>query len=77
MSDDEEKTNVAFEAIVDDAKKRGVINADEGYRIKRRFRINSTVSKVLIKIVKSWWTYATALIAAALAEITDLINVVK
>lgn len=77
MSNDDEKTNVAFEAIVEDAKKRGVIDAAAGYRLKRRFRINSTVSKVLTKIVKSWITWLTVLIGTALAELTNLINLVN
>ena len=77
MNDDDiDKTGVAFEALVDDAKKRGVINDEQGFRLKRRFRINSTVSKFLIKIVKSWITWALALISGIGAGIYDLINVV-
>jgi len=76
-SDDEDKTGIAFEAIVDDAKKRGVINDEQGYRLKRRFRINSNVSKFLIKIVKSWYTWLIALISGIGAEITHLINLVE
>jgi hypothetical protein len=76
VNDDLDKTGVAFEAIVDDAKKRGVIDDEQGYRLKRRFRINSTVSKIAIKIVKSWWTWVIALFSGIGAEITNLINVV-
>jgi len=78
MSDNDErnKTEMAFEAIVDDAKERGVIDAEGSFRVKRRFRINSAVSKWLMKIVKSWYTYAITLISGIGAEIGGLINMV-
>ena len=78
MKDDIDKTGIAFEAIVDDAKKRGVIDDEQGYRLKRRFRINSTVSKIAVKIVKSWQAWAITIISSTIgAEIGGLINILE
>lgn len=53
------------------------LNDEEILRLENEDRREAMVVKIILKIVKSWYTYLTALIAAALAEITDLINVVN
>ena len=57
MSDDEDdpsKTLMDFDAIVDDAKDRGIIDKEGSYRLKNRFRINSKWGKFWEHAEKHW-----------------------
>ena len=83
MADEEnDKTNMAFEALIDDAKKRGVIDQEGGYKLKRRFRINSESSKWVMsirqKVIKYPFTAALTLASGSggAAYFFDLFNVV-
>lgn len=50
------------------------LSEEELLTIEEADRREALVSKILIKIVKSWYTYASALIIGALAELTNIIN---
>ena len=52
------------------------LTEEELLTIENADRREALVSKIAIKIVKSWMTYAIALISGIGAEITNLINVV-
>ena len=66
MSDDEDpnKTQMDFDAIIDDAQKRGVIDKTGGYRLKNRFRINSKWGKYWEHIEKHWKKWALGALAS-------------
>lgn len=76
--DDDNKTDIAFEAIVEDAKKRGVITPEAGYRLKRRFRMNSEAAKIVMRIVKHPLTWLSSLLAGGgSAWYFDLLNLIE
>jgi len=83
LADEEnDKTNMAFEALTDDAIKRGIIDQEAGYKLKRRFRINSESSKWVMsirqKVIKYPLTTAMALASGSggVAYFFDLFTVV-
>jgi len=88
MSDDEDpnKTQMDFDAIIDDAQDRGVIDKKGGYRLKNRFRINSKWGKFFEHIEKHWKKWLLGILAggatfrdsieSVIISIAQLINVV-
>jgi len=56
MADDEDpnKTQMDFDAIIDDARDKGIIDKDGAYRLKNRFRINSKWGKFAEHIQNNW-----------------------
>lgn len=69
MGDDEDnKTEMAFEAIIEDAKQRGIINQEGAYRVKRRFRINSEAGRLVIKLRDNLQKYPIRWIATLIAS---------
>ena len=81
-NDENDKTNMAFEALIDDAKKRGIIDQEGGYKLKRRFRINSESGRIVMsikeKVVKYPLTTAITLASGSggVAYFFDLFSVV-
>ena len=73
---------MAFEALIDDAKKRGVIDQEGGYKLKRRFRINSESGRIVMsikeKVIKYPLTAAAFLASGSggVAYFFDLFTVV-
>jgi len=81
-NEENDKTNMAFEALIDDAKKRGVIDQEGGYKLKRRFRINSESGRIVMsikqKVIKYPFTAALTLASGSggAAYFFDLFNTV-
>jgi len=54
--------------------RRQKLTEEEILRLENEDRREALVVKMILKIVKSWYTYASVLLAAAFAELTNLIN---
>ena len=53
------------------------LTEEELLTIENADRRDALVVKLLIKIVKSWWTYVTAFLATAFAELASIINLIE